>query len=257
MVKCYDAIAMLTDFPKLHCPFLRQTFPVDPAAFREKGRSLGLRAPEVYLVVDRINPGYEWVFQDPDTFAVEKLNGTNIKILTEKGRLVELQNRKNVLDPQQILDGRTFILEGVLNAAGKGLVLPDGEQAGELLGPKVNGNPYRLDRHEWYPFDKAVENLRYKSFNEHERTFDNLSAWFKDFLFSRYYQKKQRREPGAEGEKAFAEGVVFYNLKRKADGQEWRAKLRRDMFAWFYERLPIQGYTPKGRDEAEDQDKFD
>jgi hypothetical protein len=29
------------------------------------------------------------------------------------------------------------------------------------------------------------------------------------------------------------------------------------MFAWFYEGLPIQGYTPKGRDEAEDQEKFD
>jgi hypothetical protein len=248
---------MLTDFPKLHCPFIRQTFPVDAAAFKEKGRAFGLRAPEVYLVVDRVNPGYEWVFQDPDTFAVEKLNGTNVKILMGKGRLVELQNRKNVLDPQQILDGRTFILEGVLNSAGKGLVQPEGEQAGELLGPKVNGNPYRLDRHEWYPFDKALESLRYKSFNEHERTFDNWSSWFKDFLLSRYYQKRQRREPGAEGEKVFAEGVVFYNLKHKADGNEWRAKLRRDMFAWFYQGLPIQGYAPKGRDEAEDQDKFD
>jgi hypothetical protein len=29
------------------------------------------------------------------------------------------------------------------------------------------------------------------------------------------------------------------------------------MFAWFYQGLPIQGYAPKGRDEAEDQDKFD
>jgi hypothetical protein len=29
------------------------------------------------------------------------------------------------------------------------------------------------------------------------------------------------------------------------------------MFAWFYEALPIEGYTPRGRDEAEDQDKFD
>jgi hypothetical protein len=248
---------MLTDFPKLHCPFIRQTFPLDPAAFKQKGRGLGLRGPEVYLVVNRINPGFAWVFDDPDTFAVEKLNGTNVKILMDQGRLVELQNRKNVLDPQQILDGRTFILEGVLNSAGKGLVQPDGEQAGELLGPKVNGNPYGLDRHEWYPFDRAVESLRYKSFAEHERTFDNWSAWFKDFLFSRYHQKRQARTPGAEGAKVFAEGVVLYNLRRKTDGQEWRAKLRRDMFACFYQGLPILGYTPQGRDEAEDQDKFD
>jgi len=104
---------------------------------------------------------------------------------------------------------------------------------------------------------QGLESLRYKSFEQHERTFDNWSVWFKDFLFSRYHQKKQRPDPSAEGERVVAEGVVFYNLKRRNDGKDWRAKLRRDMFAWFYEGLAIQGYTPKGRDEAEDQDKFD
>jgi hypothetical protein len=38
------------------------------------------------------------VFEDSETIAVEKLNGTNIKLKTEKGRLVALQNRKNVED---------------------------------------------------------------------------------------------------------------------------------------------------------------
>jgi hypothetical protein len=35
-------------------------------------------------------------------------------------------------------------------------IKPDGEQAGELIGPKVNGNLYQLDLHEWYPFHKAI-----------------------------------------------------------------------------------------------------
>jgi len=56
---------MLTDFPKLHCPFIRQTFLVDSADFKGKSRAFGLRAPEVYLVVDRVNPGYEWVSRIP------------------------------------------------------------------------------------------------------------------------------------------------------------------------------------------------
>jgi len=143
----------MTDFPKLHCPFIRQTFKVSHESFKKFGNKYMLRAPEVYLVVDRINPGYEWVFEDPDTFAVEKLDGSNVKILTEKGRLIGLQNRKNIIDPLQIISGKTFIVEGVFRSIGKNYVKADGEQAGELIGPKVQGNPYKLDFHEWYPFE--------------------------------------------------------------------------------------------------------
>lgn len=245
----------LTDFPKIQCPLIRQTFPVHKDHFKQFGSGYGLRAPEVYLAIDRVNPGFEWVFQDEDTIAVEKLNGTNIKIKTEKGRLVALQNRKNVIDPLQIMSGKTFIVEGIFRSIGKGYVQTDGEQAGELIGPKVQANPYKLDFHEWYPFDKAVQDLRYRSFHEHARTFDNWNAWFKDGLHSRYYQKIASKK-GLE-DKVFAEGVVFYNLTRKEAGQTYRAKLRRDMFPWFYEGIEIAGYDKKGRPEIEDQEQFD
>jgi hypothetical protein len=246
---------VLTDFPKIHCPFIRQTYAISKEDFKKFGTQYNLRMPEVYLVVERVNPGYEWVFEDSETIAVEKLNGTNIKLKTEKGRLVALQNRKNVLDPLQIISGKTFIIEGLFRSIGKNYVKPDGEQAGELVGPKVNGNPYKLDFHEWYPFEKAVADLRYKSFHEHERTFDNWSSWFREFLFSRYYTKLASKTGATD--KVFAEGVVFYNLKRKAEGHTWMAKLRRDMFDWFYARVAIPGYDKKGRDEAEDQERFD
>ena len=232
----------LSDFPKLHCPFIRQVFPVDKEDFKLHGNKYMLRNPEVYLVVNKINPGYEWVFDDPDTFAVEKLNGTNIKLKTEKGRLIALQNRANVIDPLQIVSGKTFIVEGIFRSIGKNYVKADGEQAGELIGPKVQSNPYKLDFHEWYPFEKTIADLKYKSFDEHERTFDNWSLWFKDWLHSRLYQRIASKKGLTD--KVFAEGVVFYNLKRKAENKSWMAKLRRDMFDWFYtDEIKIYNYN--------------
>ncbi len=251
-----DDKPLLTDFPKIHCPFIRQTFKVNKEHWKKHGSRLGLRKPEAYLVVERINPGYEWVFEDPDTFAVEKLDGTNVKILTEAGRLVAVQNRKNVIDPLQVIKGKTFIIEGIFRAIGKGVVKPDGEQAGEVIGPKLQGNPYKLEMHEWYPFEKAVAHLKYRSFDEHERTFDNWSSWFKDWLFSRFFTKRASKL-GLD-EKVMAEGVVFYNLKRKAEGKTFVAKLRRDMFPWYYgPQIEIGDYVQAGRDQIEDQEKFD
>ncbi len=245
----------LSDFPKLHCPFIRQTFKINRDHFKQYGRGCQLRKPEVYLAVDRVSPGYEWVFDDPETIAVEKLDGTNIKLKTEEGRLVALQNRKNIIDPLQIIKGKTFIIEGVFRSIGKGYVKPDGEQAGELIGPNVNGNLLKLDFHEWYPFEKAIKDLRYKSFHDHERTFENWSLWLKDWLHSRYYTK-QTKKKGID-DKVFSEGIVLYNLKRKAEGNVYMAKLRRDMFDWYYDKIEIFDYDTKGRDDVEDQEKFD
>ncbi|MBW2702729.1 MAG: hypothetical protein JRF33_18060 [Deltaproteobacteria bacterium] len=222
----------LSDFPKIHCPFIRQTFKVNREQWKEHGAKLKLRKPEVYLAVNQVNPGFEWVFDDPDTIAVEKLDGTNVKILTEAGRLITVQNRKNVIDPLQIIKGKTFLMEGIFMSIGKGLVKADGEQAGEIIGPKLQGNPYKLDLHEWYPFEKAVAHLSYKSFLEHERTYENLDSWFHKWLFSRYFTKRASKL-GLD-EKVMAEGVVFYNLKRRAEGKTNMAKLRRDMFDWYY-----------------------
>ena len=246
----------LSDFPKIQCPFIRQTFKIDRSQWKRHRSRLQLREPEVYLAVDRVNPGYEWVFDDPDTIAVEKLDGTNVKILTEKGRLVAVQNRLNVIDPLQVMKGKTFIIEGIFQAIGKGYVHEEGEQAGEVIGPKLQGNPYQLAVHEWYPFERSLTGLSYRSFHEHERTFDNWSAWFKDYLISRYYTKRFKKSHAKET--VMAEGVVFYNMKRKEQKKRWMAKLRRDMFDWFYaDHIEISDYDPAGRDKVEDQEKFD
>ena len=221
--------ATLSDFPKVECPFIRKLYPVEAEGFKKHGRRLQLRKPEVYLATPEVNPGFEWVFDDPDTIAVEKLDGTNVKLQTENGRLIALQNRKNVIDPLQLLSGKAFIIEGIFMAIQKGYVEDNIVQAGEVIGPKLQGNPYHLNSHIWYPFEKAIKHLRYKSFHKHEPTYDNLSGWFKDHLKSLLHSKASGYENAD-----FAEGVIFYNLKRKADGQSYMAKLRRDMFEWYY-----------------------
>lgn len=233
----------MSDFPKIECPYIREIFDVDITTFKQHGKQYQLREPKVQLVINKINPGYEWVFDEPDTIAVEKLHGTNIKIKTENGRIVAVQNRLNVIDPLKIIGGKSFIVDGILRSAAKELIQTDGEQAGELIGVKVNGNPYKMGEHLWYPFSKAIDALRYKSFNEHERTFNNLSLWFKDFLRSRF-DAKRILKLGVNDNPVFAEGVIFYNLKRKAEGKTYMAKLRRDMFDWFYAPdIEIFGYA--------------
>jgi len=228
----------LSDYPKLHCPFVRKIFMVNKDDWKKHGGSLQMRQPEIYLVINEVNPGYEWVFEDEDTIAVEKLDGSNVKLMTEKGRLTALQNRKNVIDPLQIIKGQSHYLEGVFRAIGKGYVNEDGEQAGELIGPKVQGNPYEFVTHLWYPFEKAVKHLSYRSFHEHDRTFENWSMWFKDWLPSRFATKRGNKN-------IMAEGIVFYNLKRRAENKVYLAKLRRDMFEWYYSgKIEIYEYAP-------------
>ena len=217
----------LPNFPKIQCPFIRENVNVNIEDWEKHGRKLQLRTPEIYMITNQINPGYEWVLDDPDTFAVEKLNGTNLKLLTENGRLVAVQNRKNVIDVLQVIKGQSHLLEGVFQSIGKGYVEKEGEQDGELIGPKLQGNPYNLITHLWYPFEKAIKHLRYNSFDEHARSIENWSAWFKDHLYSRFSTKRGDNT-------VMAEGIVLYNLKRKEKGEIWRAKIRRNMFAFYY-----------------------
>jgi len=83
----------------------------------------------------------------------------------------------------------------------------------------------------------------------------NWSEWFKTNLWSRFYTKIASKK-GID-DRVFAEGVIFYNLKRKAEQKTWRAKLRRDMFEWYYsDKIEIFGYDPKdgGRAPSEPSD---
>lgn len=173
-----------------------------------------------YVVTPKINEGYEWVFEDPNVLAIEKLDGTNVSIVIENGEIKQIFNRTNRIpffckSQRQIIDGT---LEAFCNDRCN---FSDGQYFGELVGPKVNGNPYQLEKHEWVPFVTYAKNhLAYKSWGQYPKDFETISNWFKDDIFSLFgrIRKHEVMKP---------EGVVFTHF----DGR--MAKLRRDMFDWF------------------------
>jgi hypothetical protein len=195
----------INDMPKLECPFVREEIDGN------------------YIVTDNVAEGYEWVW-GPEVMAIEKLHGTNVSILIQDGVIVSCWNRT-----ERILffnKGKKYIIEGLLNSFERGYMefLGDGQHFGELIGPKVNGNPYKLKEHLWIPFETfAHKHLKYKSWGKYPKDFKTISEWFEKDLIPLYACMQ-----GEDGRKTgFVEGVVFTH----PDGR--MAKLRRDMFSWF------------------------
>ena len=187
--------------PKLHSPFVRD---------KESN----------YCVINEIAEGYEWVFEDESVMAVEKLHGTNVSILIEGGVLTGIWNRTERLP--FFNKGKKFIIDGLLNSFERGYIsmLPDGQHFGELIGPKVNGNPYKLKECLWIPFETyGQKRLKYKSWGKYPKDFENISEWFKELM--PLFCRSKGDDDG------FVEGVVFTH----PDGR--MAKLRVDMFDWY------------------------
>ena len=162
--------------------------------------------------------------------AIEKLDGTCISIKLIQNTVTRIFNRGNRI--QFIPKDNQHIIEGILNSKKKGYIefLKDGQHFGELIGPKVNGNPYKLTEHIWIPFETfAQKHLRYKSWGKYPKDFQTISDWFKE-LIPLYISMKGDRE-------GFVEGVVFTH----PDGR--MAKLRRDMFDWYFkDNLKARGH---------------
>lgn len=200
----------------------------------------GFASPNVYDLTVGDNNNY---------FASDGVlvHNSNVGVLMENGRVKEVQNRKNEVDTLQYIGGRFYIMEGLFTAAGKGLLHRDGLQYGELLGPKLNGNPYKLSMHVWYPFTKARLDLVYKSFTKYPRDFWGWSEWFRTGLKSLYTKKKSTQSGHTED--IPAEGVVFTNRPLGSDEFHPRmAKLRVDMYPWHYwDKIEIYDLEPTWR----------
>ena len=240
----------LKDFPKLHCPFIRKTYEVDFRDWKKYGSLLGLRAPEVYLVTPEINPECSWVFENDDVYAVEKLHGTNLLIEVKDSRLVYMQNRLNEVDFTKVIGKKNGLppsaryLEGVLHAAELDYLEDNKVQYGELIGPRLNGNLHQLNKHLWYPFNRARVSLRYKSFNKYPKEFWGWSEWFRTSLKSILYCRMNKiplHEMFSREDVPFTEGVVLYKDGDNPD-KAMMSKLRRDMLPWYYwDKIEIKG----------------
>ena len=192
----------IRDMPKIESPFIRKEINGD------------------YIVIPEITEGYGWVFEDESVMAIEKLHGTNVSIQITDGIIVGIWNRTERIP--FFNKGKQHIVMGILNSYGKGYTefLGDGQHFGELIGPKVNGNPYKLDEHLWIPFETFCQkHLKYKSWGKYPKDFNTISDWFKE-LMPLYSSMKGNKE-------GFVEGIVFTH----PDGR--MAKLRCDMFEWF------------------------
>ena len=195
---------MIKDMPKLECPFVR--------------KEINIR----YVVTPEINEKYEWVFNDPEVRAVEKVDGTCVSVIIEDGRVSQIYNRLNKITLFSVKNrGEAAINKAILTALEKGRVsTEDGQYFGEAVGGCIQGNPLGLPEVEWLPLDYLFNHCFWKSWsqNRYPKTFEAISDWFKDL--PSLYAKRLKLPP------VQSEGIVFTH----PDGR--MAKLRKDMFDW-------------------------
>ena len=197
---------IIKDMPKIEAPFIRKE--IDGA----------------YIVTSEITPGMEWVFEDPTVMAIEKLHGTNVSIIIQDGVIIAIFNRTERLP--FFNKGKAHIIRGILESYERGYMekLLDGQHFGELIGEKINGNPYKIKGNIWIPFETyGQEHLSYKSWGKYPKTFEAIREWFKTLmpLYALHQHGKEVMDTG------FVEGIVFTH----PDGR--MAKLRGDMFDWY------------------------
>lgn len=158
-----------------------------------------------------LRPSLEWV-------ATEKLNGVNVRLTVRSGNLVRLEVRKNP-SAKQKEEGifhswyRDASQEGSkdsdywlwIAARNTSLVgVPDGEWAGEAVGPKIQGNPLELEQHVIYLFSLvpwretlASSILIPPVLERVPVTYEELEEWLP-------YQKSKINDS------VYAEGVVWW-----------------------------------------------
>ncbi len=212
----------IQDFPKLKSPFVREYKTIN--------------GEEEYVLTPKIQEGYEWVFEDDDVMATEKLNGTNVCLVIEDNEIVDVFNRQNRIEPIHKNKWNLCVVEGIHNSLKRGYIdldeLEDGLHYGELVGPKMGSrdtkDPYDMDVHLWLPFETyCKEKLCFNSWGKYPKDFDSIKKWFKDGLIPLFYSKWHDMTYDEASGKGYVEGIVFHH----PDGR--KAKLRYDMFEEF------------------------
>ena len=199
------------DMPKIKSPFIRQE--------NDKGH---------YVAIDEINEGYEWMFKDDNVRAIEKIDGTSVSVKINNGNIISVYNRTNRVPA--LNKGKQYITKGLLNSIKRNyLNLDDGQWFGELVGPKVQGNPYDLNEPLWIPFKRySQKHLEYNSWGKYPKNLKTISRWFKEDLIPLFYAKIHGVSFDKARKNGFVEGIVFTHK----DGR--MAKIRRDFFEWYY-----------------------
>jgi hypothetical protein len=212
---------MIIDMPKLESPFEREKQPNGS-----------------YICIPKIREEYRWVFS-ANAIATDKLDGTNVSIAVSDGHIKAIFNRTSQVF--LFTKGSKHFYEGICNAVERGYFLPveDGQFFGELIGEKIQGNPYQIKGHLWMPLQYLKAKFHYKFWagfvkelegKSDEEIFTATSELFKG-LWSIYKLHigipKTEVTENMKFEGCAAEGMVFHNPLGEM------CKLRRDMFLWF------------------------
>ena len=210
---------ILKDMPKLECPFEREVI------------------NNRYICVPKFKEEFQWILNPSKVIATEKFDGTNVSVFIEDGCVKKILNRTNHID---IWKNKWWFYTGIKKAMEdkkfKPEMLTDGQYFGELIGGKINGNPYKLEESIWLPFYYIKKHYAFNFYNvwlndvnefpedtpkvEFDKYyFEKFSELFKNLKSLYFRQRKIEKAP---------EGIVFYN---KDTGD--MCKLRMDMFDWY------------------------
>jgi hypothetical protein len=203
----------LRDMPKLESPFEREEV---------KGKG--------YVCVPIFKKEFLWILNPDKVMATEKFDGTNVSVYIEDGNIKHIMNRTNRIN---IWKDQYHFYTGIKNAMENGYFKPnkllDGQYFGELLGPKLQGNPHEVTDAIWLPFDYVKEHYTFRFYYDwlNENFPDNMEI-NDDYIYNKFeelftnlkslYFRKFKKEIAPEG-------IVFHN---KETGE--MCKLRGDMF---------------------------
>lgn len=211
------------DMPKLESPFVREM--VDNR----------------YIVVDKINLDQQWVFLDPNCFPIEKLDGTNVSVIVENGKITRAYNRKNLIKQSE----SDRLWQGIQASFNHDLIGPymknliDGQHFGELVGEHIQENPMNVKGTLWVPFSTfGHDYLSYAaSWDGITKDYESIRKWMKEDVQSKFFALLHDKTD------IVPEGVVFHRL---STGE--MSKLRSDMFDFWYAdptHRPHKFKTPK------------
>ena len=225
----------MRDMPKLESPFYREEI---------NGK---------YVCVPKINDDYRWVFTDK-AIATEKLDGTNVSIIKVDGA-IKIFNRTNYIDIWN--SGGERFYNGIMNAFNRGYInphiIPEGKQVfGELIGEKIQGDPYGIKGWLWIPLEKLIASYAYRFWNTdiipllQNKSDTEIFHMVSDYMAILWSLMKRKYNPSlnhavdktitfSNNSYAAAEGIVFYHKEHlnEIPSDAWMCKLRRDMFDWY------------------------